>query len=117
MGKGVQVPQVSRVSHARRFIENNQGFVCKVCGVEVPQHPSSSRDHCNSCLYSIHVDINPGDRVHPCHGLLEPIEIEIKKGEKRIVYKCQNCGGRVVNIAAPDDNPEEIVKLSAFSAR
>lgn len=114
MGKGAQVPQVSRVSHARRFIENNQGFVCKVCGVEVPLHPSSSRDHCNNCLYSLHIDIDPGDRLNSCKGLLRPVGIELKKGEKRVLYKCQNCGGRVVNITAPDDNSEEIVKLSAF---
>lgn len=100
-----------------RFIVNNSKFICKMCGVETPPHPSSSRDHCNNCLYSLHIDINPGDRLNSCKGLLEPVGIELKKGEKRVVYKCQNCGGRVVNIAAPDDSPEEIVKLSAFFAR
>lgn len=98
------------------FTKNNQGFGCVICGAEVPPHPSSSRDHCSNCLYSLHIDINPGDRLNSCKGLLEPVGIELKKGEKRILYKCQNCGGRVVNMAAPDDNSEEIVKLSAFSA-
>lgn len=97
-----------------RFIANNQGFVCKVCGVQVPPHPSSSRDHCNDCLYSLHIDINPGDRENPCKGLLEPIGIELKRGEKHILYKCQNCSGRVVNAAAPDDNQEEIIRLAHF---
>ena len=42
----------------------------------------SCRNHCPNCLYSKHVDKNPGDRQEDCHGMLEPIGIEIdsKKG-------------------------------------
>lgn len=98
----------------RKFVKNNCGFICKVCSVQVPPHPSSSRDHCNNCLYSTHVDVNPGDRENPCHGLLEPVGIDLKKGEKCILYKCKECRKRVVNTVAPDDSQDEIVKLSAF---
>ncbi len=97
-----------------RFIVNNSGFVCKMCGAQVPPHPSSSRDHCSGCLFSLHVDVNPGDRENPCQGILEPVGLEIKKGEKRILYKCGRCGARVVNAVAPDDNPEKIMELVGF---
>lgn len=62
----------------------------------------------------MHVDINPGDRDRPCQGILEPVGLEIKKGEKRILYKCAACRTRVVNAAAPDDNPEKIIELAGF---
>lgn len=97
-----------------KFIVNNSRFICKVCRSKVLPHPSSSRDHCNSCLFSLHVDINPGDRLNPCKGLLKPVGIELKKGEKRILYRCKRCRERVVNIVAPDDNRDEIVRLSSF---
>ena len=65
-------------------------------------------------MYSKHVDINPGDRAEECHGLLEPIRVEIssKKGYV-IVYKCQKCGAIRKNKAAKDDNMDIIIKLSA----
>ena len=74
----------------------------------------SSRNHCNHCLYSKHVDINPGDRLETCHGLLVPIGVEInsKKGYV-IVYKCEKCGKIRKNVSARDDNMNAIIKLSA----
>lgn len=96
------------------FQKNNQGFKCAVCGADVPPHPSSSRDHCTNCLYSVHVDLSPGDRENPCRGILEPTGLEIKKGKKRILYKCASCRAGVVNSAALDDNPEKLVGLAGF---
>lgn len=48
----------------------NETFVCKVCGrTVVPEGAGSShRNHCPNCLYSLHVDINPGDRESDCGG-------------------------------------------------
>ena len=67
------------------------------------------------CLYSKHVDINPGDRAEKCNGLLEPIKIETnsKKGYV-IIFKCKKCGAIRKNKAAEDDNMEAIIKLSKF---
>lgn len=69
----------------------------------MPKHPSSSRDHCNKCLYGLHVDINPGDRANKCRGILKPISLEIANGKQKIVYKCQKCFKEVKCIKAPDD--------------
>ncbi|HJJ07809.1 MAG TPA: RNHCP domain-containing protein [Bacilli bacterium] len=50
---------------------------------------NSSRDHCNNCLCSKHVDINPGDRLSTCLGTLRPIGVEkTKKDMFKIIYKC-----------------------------
>ena len=55
-----------------------------------------------------------GDRLEECHGLLEPIGVEIdsKKGYV-IVFKCKKCGQIRKNKAAKDDNIDLIIKLSA----
>lgn len=99
------------------FIKNDNKFVCINCKKQVEKLKYTSRDHCNHCLYSIHVDVFPGDRANECKGILKPINVEVdsKKG-KKIVYKCLKCGQTVTNVVAEDDNMEEIYKIvSAYS--
>mgnify|MGYP003297564404 CR=1 FL=1 len=75
------------------FTVIDEEFICENCGNEVKKLGYTCRDHCNKCLCSKHVDKNPGDRDEDCHGLLEPIDVEInsKKGYV-IIYKCKKCG-------------------------
>ena len=40
----------------------NEDFICENCGKDVEKSSYTARDHCPYCLYSKHVDINPGDR-------------------------------------------------------
>ena len=96
----------------KRFSKNDEGFICEHCGAKVSKLEYTSRDHCNKCLYSLHIDINPGDRQNLCGGLLVPIDVEIdrKKGYV-IVYKCKKCGQVHRNRAAQDDNFEAILSL------
>ena len=72
----------------KKFNMIDEGFICKNCGYKVNKLEYSARDHCPNCLYSLHVDINPGDRLNECHGLLEPIGIEKYKNTYKIIYKC-----------------------------
>jgi len=95
----------------------NTGFTCAYCGAEVkPLTNGSYRNHCPHCLYSLHVDILPGDRDNHCRGLMKPIGIRYhsKKGWQ-IVHRCQSCGAEKVNRAAvgtaQPDNCETINKL------
>ena len=94
------------------FIKNDNEFICINCGNKVEKLKYTSRDHCNHCLYSIHVDITPGDRKNNCKGMLVPINIELnsKKGEV-IIYKCNKCGSIVKNIVANDDNRDAIYEI------
>ena len=93
------------------FTEIDEEFICENW---VKKLGYSCRNHCNYCLHSKHVDINPGDRSENCHGTLEPVGIEIsnKKGYV-IVFKCKKCGAIRKNKAAEDDNMNLIIKLSA----
>lgn len=94
------------------FVKNDEQFVCQNCGKEVSKLNYTSRDHCNFCLYSLHVDITPGDRLNTCRGLLQPINV-LDTGKKRmqIEYICIKCGERIRNIIADDDNQDEIFKV------
>ena len=97
----------------KKFTELDEEFICLNCGKKVSKLNYSSRDHCPYCLYSLHVDINPGDRQNTCKGLLEPIDIEKFKDSYKIIYKCKSCGELHKNIMAKDDNYDEILKISS----
>ncbi len=95
------------------FTVIDEEFICENCGTNVSKLGYSCRNHCPVCLYSKHVDINPGDRKEICHGMLEPIGLETnsKKGYV-IIFKCKKCGAIRKNKVAEDDNMDLIIKLS-----
>ena len=101
----------------KRFAKNDSGFICGHCGREVKPLGSSSRNHCPHCLWSIHIDENPGDRACDCLGLMEPILVEPdpKKGFV-VIHRCEKCGEIRRNKAAekgdvPDDR-RLLIKLT-----
>ncbi len=96
----------------KRFNMIDEEFICQNCGNKVSKLNYTARDHCNYCLFSMHVDILPGDRKNPCHGLLEPIDIEKFKDTYKIIYKCQKCHKIHKNIMASDDDMNLIIELS-----
>ena len=98
----------------KKFTKIDEEFICDHCGYKVEKLGYTSRDHCPKCLYSKHVDVNPGDRQENCHGDLKPISVEInpKKGYV-IIYQCEKCGVIRKNKAAEDDNMELIIQLTA----
>ena len=97
-----------------KFTKIDEEFTCHHCGKKVEKLGYTCRNHCQSCLHSKHVDINPGDRAESCHGDLEPVSIEIdsKKGYV-VVFKCKRCGAIRKNKAAEDDNMDLIIELSS----
>lgn len=97
----------------KKFNMIDEEFICENCNQKVNKLKYSARDHCPFCLYSKHVDINPGDRENECKGLLEPIDIEKFKQTYKIIYKCQKCGQQHKNIMADDDDLNKIIELSS----
>lgn len=96
----------------KKFQKNNQDFICIKCSKFVSKHPTTSRDHCNFCLYGRHVDINPGDRLNGCKGVLKPIGIKSNNKKTQIVYDCERCLERVYCIASEDDDRNKLIDLS-----
>ncbi|MBQ8005943.1 MAG: RNHCP domain-containing protein [Clostridia bacterium] len=103
----------------KRFRKNDNCFVCVNCGKKVEALGYSSRNHCPFCLYSLHVDVNPGDRSSDCGGLLRPIKVETdpRKGYI-IIHKCEKCGAIRRNRAAhlAKTQPDDIKKLIRLTA-
>ena len=96
----------------RKFTRTKEDFVCAHCGHEV--QGSGYTNHCPKCLWSKHVDVNPGDRAEPCGGMMEPVGVEIEKGEHVILHRCQTCGHEKRNKAERDDNFGVLVQLASL---
>jgi hypothetical protein len=91
----------------RKFTKCRENFVCEHCGMDVVGNGYTN--HCPFCLYSKHVDINPGDRSNKCEGLMKPVLIESKGGNSVIVVqKCLKCGV-VKRIRAADNDSFDVV--------
>ncbi len=97
----------------KRFIKNDSAFTCANCGRAVPPLGYSSRNHCPHCLWSLHVDLNPGDRACACLGKMEPrrAEPDPKKGYI-ITHLCRSCGASRRCRSAADDNLALIIRLT-----
>ena len=88
-------------------------FQCTHCGQPVvPEtYGTEHRNHCQWCLWSRHLDDEPGDRAADCGGGMEPIAVWVRQGgEWAIVHRCKRCGVLHSNRIAGDDN--EILLLS-----
>ncbi len=75
---------------SKKFTRTIEDFVCEHCGTEI--QGDGYTNHCSKCLYSKHVDKNPGDREETCGGLMEPISAEKVGNEYKITQKCLKCG-------------------------
>lgn len=95
---------------SKSFQKKIEDFKCENCGNEITG--SGYTNHCPICLWSKHVDINPGDRSESCGGLMEPVGIEKRGDDYLIIHKCQKCGIKKKNKSSKDDSFEEILKLS-----
>ncbi|MBP3918972.1 MAG: RNHCP domain-containing protein [Clostridia bacterium] len=90
-------------------------FTCKNCGREVVPGGAGTdhRNHCPNCLYSLHVDIEPGDRASDCGGQMEPIGVWVRRGgEWAIIHRCKRCGKLDSNRTAADDNPTKLMSIA-----
>lgn len=94
---------------SKRFQRKKEDFVCRHCGKRVKG--SGYTDHCPYCLWSRHIDINPGDRQELCRGMMKPVGLDKKGGQYLIFYRCQKCGYQHKVEAAKNDDFEEIIKL------
>ncbi|MFW5737336.1 MAG: RNHCP domain-containing protein [Spirochaetota bacterium] len=90
------------------------GFTCAHCGRFVPDrsHGTSQRNHCPYCLWSVHVDIKPGDRASLCRAPMEPVALWACEGDElRILHRCTGCGVIKPNRVAGDDSEEALDEL------
>ena len=94
----------------KQFQKTEEDFICENCGAEVKGNGYTN--HCPNCLWCKHVDINPGDRLSPCKGMMEPISVQMKNGQNIILHKCQKCGFERKNKMVKGDNFDQLIEIS-----
>ncbi len=99
-----------KINSTRKFQRTIENFVCGNCGQEVVGNGYTN--HCPKCLWSKHVDNNPGDRASRCGALMEPVSIEKNGSEFVIVHKCVKCKHEKRNKVASEDNFDEVIRIS-----
>jgi hypothetical protein len=98
------------VTSDARFTRHIEDFACGNCASNVAG--DGYTNHCPQCLWSRHVDVHPGDRAATCGALMEPIGIEQRKNEWRIVHRCVTCGHRKANRLAELDDADAVRALA-----
>ncbi|NED95027.1 RNHCP domain-containing protein [Phytoactinopolyspora alkaliphila] len=99
------------VRHRRR----PQSFRCLNCRLDVSADApgTAHRNHCPTCLWSMHVDVKPGDRAASCGARMEPIAITTRRdGEWLVVHRCLRCDELSSNRIAGDDNALMLLALA-----
>jgi hypothetical protein len=94
---------------------SSASFTCIVCRAVVPSvgFGTRHRNHCPRCLWSRHLDEQPGDRACACREPMEPIAIEVRRdGEWAIVHRCTGCAALKVNRIAGDDQELALLALA-----
>jgi hypothetical protein len=100
------------MSHQSR---SESSFTCMVCGLCVTGagFGTRHRNHCPRCLWSRHLDEEPGDRLCPCRRPMEPVAIEVRAGgEWAIIHRCSGCHALKVNRIAGDDHELALLALA-----
>lgn len=92
------------------FQRKKEDFTCAHCGHSVVG--TGYTNHCPKCLWSKHVDVDPGDRLAECGGLMKPLRLVNEKGEFVITQKCQMCGHERRNRLSREDDAVEAIRVT-----
>lgn len=92
------------------FQKRIEDFICNKCGKK--NTGNGYTNHCFACLWSRHLDINPGDRKETCGGMMRPVSVETKKGVFFILHKCTKCDFERKNKSNLKDNQDIIINIS-----
>ena len=95
----------------KRFTKVKENFTCAHCGADVLGNGYTN--HCPKCLYSKHVDNNPGDRQSNCGGMMRPISVESRNSEFIITHKCEKCGKVIKQKTSENDDMDTIISISS----
>jgi hypothetical protein len=81
-----------------------------------PLSNGSYRNHCPTCLWSKHVDVDPGDRASRCRALMRPVRVETRSGKGLVlIHTCVACGrtrpNRIARDTIQSDNPDALLSL------
>lgn len=93
----------------KKFQRKKEDFICENCGFQV--RGDGYTNHCPACLWSKHVDINPGDRKEECQGLMRPVGLELRGWRYFILHRCERCGFEKFNSVRDEDDFQVLLKI------
>ncbi|MBQ8558234.1 MAG: RNHCP domain-containing protein [Alphaproteobacteria bacterium] len=94
----------------KNFTKTVENFICDVCGETI--YGNGYTNHCPHCLSSKHVDIQPGDRLCDCHGVMFAVGYEQRNGAEWITHQCEKCHFQRRNKVAVQDSRKALRALS-----
>jgi len=97
----------------KKFTKTVENFECAHCGTMV--FGNGYTNHCPRCLWSKHVDNNPGDRASDCGGMMIPISVETAGNGFIITHKCEKCGKTIRQRSSENDDIDTIIEISSDS--
>lgn len=91
------------------FKRTKEDFKCGYCGEYIIGNGYTN--HCPKCLWSKHVDIEPGDRESECGGMMRPVLLEEKRGGYVVLHRCVACSHEKRNKLLSKDHfdPEQVL--------
>ena len=99
---------------SKGFQRRIEDFTCDHCGTSVKG--DGYTNHCPKCLWSKHVDVNPGDRANTCGGLMKPVRTEGTVAKYFLVHECVKCGAETRNIFGKKDSTEALLAVAKDAA-
>jgi hypothetical protein len=69
-------------------------------------------NHCPHCLWSRHVDVNPGDRAAACGGMMQPVAVETTRHGYRLTHRCTACGFERRTRTSPEDSFTQVLAVA-----
>lgn len=97
----------------KQFQRRIENFTCGNCGAFVKGNGYTN--HCPECLWSRHVDVNPGDRGETCRGMMEPVAVTQKRGTYILHHRCTKCAVKRRNKTSAVDDFDAILRVVAES--
>lgn len=93
----------------KSFVKNKEDFICENCKAFIKGNGYTN--HCHMCFYSKHVDINPGDRLAECGGLMKPISVQGSINNITVTHQCQLCSFTRNNKLQEGDSLEKLAEI------
>ncbi len=94
----------------KTFQRRIESFTCLHCGAAV--QGNGYTNHCPTCLWSRHVDVNPGDRAATCGGMMEPVDLDYRGGEYTLTHRCTVCPHTRRNRVGEEDSRDALVAIA-----
>ena len=95
----------------KKFQRRIEDFDCERCSALVKG--DGYTNHCPKCLWSKHVDVNPGDRAADCGALMEPVALEVASPEYTLVHRCVRCRHEKRNKLDAQDDMDAVMLIIA----